>query len=385
MKRIVIAPDSFKGSLSAPEAAEAIERGIKKADPAYETRLVPMADGGEGTADCLVKATDGEMVRVMARDPLGREIESGIGLLGGGDGSVGVVEMALSSGLYLIEEHERDPLRTTSYGVGQLIRAALDQGCRTLILALGGSATNDGGAGMLQALGAELLDRDGRAIGYGGGELAKLASIGIEGLDARLRECEIRVACDVDNPFVGPRGASFVFGPQKGATEEVAGQLDRNLTHFADSIEKALGVSIHDTPGAGAAGGLAGVIMAFLGGSLESGVSMVARYAGLDEAVRTADLVITGEGRIDGQTAGGKTPYGVAKIAQAHGVPVVVLAGSVGEGIEALYEHGILSVFSIVNRPMTMEEAMNGAAALLEQSAEQVARTFRGSSAAARG
>lgn len=382
MKKIVIAPDSFKGSLSAPEAAEAIERGIKKAGPAIETRLVPMADGGEGTADCLVRATGGKMVQVTALDPLGREIQSGFGVLGGsdgsvdGDGSVGVVEMALSSGLYLIEEHERDPLRTTSYGVGQLIRAALDEGCRTLILALGGSATNDGGAGMLQALGAELLDSDGRAIGYGGGELAKLASIGIGGLDARLRDCEIRVACDVDNPFVGPRGASHVFGPQKGASEEVAERLDRSLSHFADLMEESLGIRIHDMPGAGAAGGLAGAIMAFLGGSLESGVSMVARYAGLDSAVRTADLVITGEGRIDGQTAGGKTPYGVAKIAQAHGVPVIVLAGSVGDGIEALYEHGILSVFSIVNRPMTMEEAMNGADTLLEQSAEQVARTF---------
>lgn len=376
MKKIVIAPDSFKGSLSAPEAAEAIGRGIKKANPAWETVLVPMADGGEGTADCLVKATDGRMVQVTALDPLGREIQSGFGVLGGGEGSIGIVEMALSSGLYLIDEHERDPLRTTSYGVGQLIRAALDQGCRTLILALGGSATNDGGAGMLQALGAELLDRDGLAIGYGGGELARLASIGVEGMDARLRDCEIRVACDVDNPFVGPRGATFVFGPQKGATEEVAERLDRNLTHFADVIEGSLGVRIHDAPGAGAAGGLAGAIMAFLGGSLESGVSMAARYAGLDEAMRNADLVITGEGRVDGQTAGGKTPYGVAKLAQAHNVPVIVLAGSVGEGIEALYEHGILSVFSIVNRPMTMAEAMNGAEALLEQGAEQIARTF---------
>ncbi len=339
-----------------------------------------MADGGEGTADCLVKATDGRMVQVTALDPLGREIEAGFGVLGGGDGTVGVVEMALSSGLYLIQDHERDPLRTTSYGVGQLIRAALDGGCRTLILALGGSATNDGGAGMLQALGAELLDREGRAIGHGGGELARLANIGVEGLDARLRDCDIRVACDVDNPFVGPRGASIVFGPQKGATAEVAEQLDRHLTHFADVIEEALGVRIHDTPGAGAAGGLAGAITAFLGGRLESGVAMVARYAGLDAAVLDADLVITGEGRIDGQTAGGKAPYGVAKTAQSHGVPVVVLAGSVGEGIEALYEHGVLSLFSIVNRPMTMEEAMNGAAGLLEQTAEQVVRTLCGSS-----
>lgn len=387
MKQVVIAPDSFKGSLTAREAAEAIQRGIAKADPACRTKLIPMADGGEGTADCLITATGGWMERVIVRDPLGREIESGYGVLGdagrgdiggGGDGSgkVCVIELALSSGLYLIQPHERNPLRTTSYGFGQLIRAALDQGCRTMIVALGGSATNDGGAGMLQALGVELLDADGQEIGYGGSELARIAEIRTDRMDSRLRECEIIVACDVDNPFVGPRGASAVFGPQKGATEEMVEVLDRSLSHFADVIEGKLGTRIHDVPGAGAAGGAAGAMLAFLGGKLESGVSLVARYAGLDAAIEKADLVITGEGRIDGQTAGGKTPLGVAKAAKLHGVPVIVLAGSIGEGIESLYEQGVTAVFSMVNGPMSLEEAMAGAGGLLEQSAEQVMRAI---------
>ncbi|MFD0590400.1 glycerate kinase [Paenibacillus sp. GCM10027627] len=369
---IVIAPDSFKGSLTAQEAGRAIERGIKRAFPEIETKVIPMADGGEGTMDCLISATGGKFVRHSVLGPLGKKTESGFGILG--NGTTCIIEMAMSSGLYLIESDERNPLHTTTYGFGELIRAALDQGCRQFILALGGSATNDGGAGMLQALGVQLLNRAGGEIGFGGGQLHELETIRIDRLDARILESEFMIACDVDNPFVGEKGASAVFGPQKGATPEMVEQLDQGLTHFANVIERTLGVAIHDVPGTGAAGGLAGGILAFLQGKLESGVSIVARFAGLAEAIRSADLVISGEGRVDAQTIRGKTPFGVAKTAKDYGVPVILLAGSIGEGIEQLYEHGVTGVFSIVNRPMALEEAMERTGELLEQSAEQVIR-----------
>ncbi|MFF2890326.1 glycerate kinase [Paenibacillus sp. NPDC057967] len=370
--KIVIAPDSFKGSLSAKEAGLAMERGIRRTYPESVIKVMPMADGGEGTMECLISATEGRFVTRTVLNPLGREIESGFGILG--NGTTCIIEMAMSSGLYLIESHERDPLKTTTYGFGQLITAALDQGCREFILAVGGSATNDGGAGMLQALGVKLLGANGEDIGFGGGELSKLHSVQTDGMDPRLGECEFIIACDVDNPFIGPKGASAVFGPQKGATPEMVSQLDESLKHFADVIEQTLGTAIHHIPGTGAAGGLAGGILAFLNGKLESGVAIVARVTGLEEALQRADLVLTGEGRVDFQTVGGKTPYGVAKLAQAHRVPVIILAGSVGEGVDVLYEHGVSAVLSIVNRPMTLEEAMARTGPLLEDAAEQVIR-----------
>ncbi|NIK79165.1 glycerate kinase [Paenibacillus castaneae] len=369
---IVVAPDSFKGSLSAREVGNAIERGIKRAIPDSVVTIIPMADGGEGTMDCLIDATQGRFVNVSVQDPLGRTIDSGFGILG--DGTTCVIEMAMCSGLYLIEAHERKPMRTTTYGVGQLIIAALELGCRRFIMAVGGSATNDGGAGMLQALGAELLDEEGRQIGHGGGSLNKLVEIRTEGLDSRIAESQFIVACDVDNPFIGPKGASAVFGPQKGASPDMVEQLDRNLKHFANVIERVQGVAIHNLPGTGAAGGLSGSILAFLDGKLESGVSIVTRAAKLEDAVRHADLVITGEGQVDFQTVHGKTPYGVARVALAHSVPVIVLAGSVGNGVDNLYEHGVTAVVSIVNRPMTLEEAMEQTAPLLEEAAEQIMR-----------
>lgn len=372
---IVIAPDSFKGSLSAREVGLAIERGINRALPESVTKVIPMADGGEGTMDCLIDATKGQFVKTSVQDPLGRIIDSGFGVLG--DGMTCVIEMAMSSGLYLIESQERNPLITTTYGVGQLIRAALDQGCRNFIMAVGGSATNDGGAGMLQALGVDLLDAEGNQIGYGGGSLDKLAMIRTSRLDPRIAESRFTVACDVDNPFVGTKGASAVFGPQKGASVEMVKQLDNNLKHFADAIERERGIAIHDLPGTGAAGGLSGGILAFLNGVLESGVSIVTRVTELEAAVREADLVITGEGQVDFQTAHGKTPFGVAKVAQAHGVPVIVLAGSIGKGIDSLYPHGVTAVLSIVNRPMTLEEAMKQTAPLLEEAAEQILRIIK--------
>ncbi|MFX3636631.1 MAG: glycerate kinase [Candidatus Pristimantibacillus sp.] len=372
---IVIAPDSFKGSLSARGVGLAIEKGIKRAKIESVTKVIPMADGGEGTMECLIDATGGRFIRIAVQNPLGRIIDSGFGILG--DGTTCVIEMAMSSGLYLIEQEERNPLITTTYGVGELIKAALDYGCRNFILAVGGSATNDGGAGMLQALGVNLLDAEGHQIPYGGGSLDKIIEINTKGLDSRLVDCKFTVACDVDNPFIGPKGASEVFGPQKGASPDMVKLLDQNLKHFADMIERTQGVAIHHLPGTGAAGGLSGGILAFLNGELESGIAMVTRVTGLEEAVRGADLVITGEGQVDYQTAYGKTPFGVARIASSHGVPVILIAGSVGNGIDSLYEHGVSAVVSMVNRPMTLDEAMQMAEPLLEEAAEQIIRIFK--------
>ncbi|MBW7477224.1 glycerate kinase [Paenibacillus oenotherae] len=370
--KIVIAPDSFKGSLSAKRAGLAIERGVKRAFPESVTVVIPMADGGEGTLECLIEATEGQLIKTTVKDPLGRDIESGFGILG--DRTTCIIEMAMCAGLYLLAPHERNPLVTTTYGFGQLILAALDHGCCKFILGIGGSATNDGGAGMLQALGIQLLDQAGQSVGFGGGQLEAIAEIRTAGLDPRISECEFIVACDVDNPFVGPSGASVVFGPQKGAAPEAVRRLDRSMNNFADVIQREQGIALHNIPGTGAAGGLSGAILAFMNGKLESGVSIIARVMGLDAAVRDADLVITGEGQVDFQTARGKTPCGVAHAARKYGVPVIILAGSIGTGIESLYDHGVTAVVSIMNRPMTLEEALSGAEPLLEEAAEGAAR-----------
>lgn len=372
--KVVAAPDSFKGSLIAQEAGQAIRRGILKACPDATVSVVPMADGGEGTLQCLIDATGGRLIPVPATDPLGEPVTASIGLLG--DGVTCAIETAQCSGLYLIAPEQRDPLRTTTYGVGELIRAGLDLGCRRFLLGLGGSATNDGGAGLLQALGVRLLDRDGDPIGFGGGELSKLAEIRTDGLDPRLADSEFVIACDVDNPFVGPHGASHVFGPQKGASPADVLTLDANLLHFADLIEQTVNVSVHDAPGAGAAGGLSGALLAFLNGKLRPGIEIVTETTRLEKEICDADLVITGEGRIDSQTARGKTPSGVARLAMRHGVPVIALCGSVGPGIEPLHAQGITAVFSIQNGPLTLEQSVSQTAALLEQTAEQVARLF---------
>lgn len=372
--KIVIAPDSFKGSLTAKEAGDAIRRGMKKVVPKANIVVVPMADGGEGTLQCLIDATGGRLLHTVVKNPIGIEIPASYGILG--DGHTCVIEMATASGLYLIDEDQRNPLYTTTYGFGQLIRAGLDQGCRRFILGLGGSATNDGGAGMLQALGFRLLDAHGQQIGYGGGAVGNIAAIDTSEADPRLAESTYIAACDVTNPFVGPNGASFVFGPQKGATPEMVRQLDDNLRHFADVIHATQGISIHELPGAGAAGGVAGAILALLNGALSSGFDIVKEVAKLEHWVQDADLVFTGEGQVDYQTAQGKTPCGVARVAKAYGVPVVVLAGSVGHGMETLYQQGVTAVLSIVNQPMPLSLAMEQAADLLEMTAEQVMRIF---------
>ncbi|MFD2369549.1 glycerate kinase [Brevibacillus sp. GCM10020057] len=374
--KIVIAPDSFKGCLTARQAGEAIAAGVRKALPESEIVIKPMADGGEGTLQCLVDATGGKLLQTVVKNPLGRDIPAEFGILG--DGITCVIEMAAASGLYLLSAKERNPLLTTTYGFGQLIRAGLDLGCRRFILGLGGSATNDGGGGMLQALGFRLLDANGADLDFGGGALCKLSRIDRSQADKRLEECQFIVACDVTNPFIGPNGASRVFGPQKGATPEMVQQLDDNLRHFADLIQAVEGISIHYMEGAGAAGGVAGALLAFLRGHLQSGIQIVQETTRLAEAMAGAEFVFTGEGQVDFQTAHGKTPCGVAQLARQFGIPVIVLAGAIGSGIEALYKEGVTAVLGIANKPMTLEQSMAEAAALLEQTAEQATRIYLG-------
>ena len=306
--KIVIAPDSFKECISAKEACIAIQKGFEKIFKEDEYILVPMADGGEGTTESLVDATGGKIYFCDTTNPCGEKIVSKFGILG--DGKTAIIEMAQASGLELISKEKRNPMVTTTYGTGELIKSALDKNIETILIGIGGSATNDGGAGMIQALGGKLLDKDGKEIGFGGGELSKLHKIDLSNLDERLKKVKIIVACDVDNPLTGERGASYIFGKQKGGTPEMLKILDNNLKHFAKTIRKDLGVDIENISGSGAAGGLGGGLMGFLSAELKKGIDIVIEYSKLEEKIQGADLVITGEGSIDSQTRFGKTPYG---------------------------------------------------------------------------
>jgi glycerate kinase len=373
--KIVIAPDSYKESLSALEVAQAVEAGFRQVFPDADYVLVPVADGGEGTVDAMVAATGGRKEAVTVSSPLGEPVEAFYGLTG--DGDTAVIEMAAASGLMLVPPAARNPLRTCSRGTGELIRAALEAGARRFILGIGGSATNDGGAGMVQALGARLLDADGRDLDGSGGALARLERIDVSALDARLADCRIEVACDVDNPLTGARGASAVFGPQKGATPEMVQVLDANLARFARIVERDLGVAVDQVPGAGAAGGMGAAMLAFFSATLKPGIEIVTAAVDLDAHVRDADLVITGEGRIDFQTVHGKTPIGVARIARRHGKPVIGIAGSLGANVGVVYEHGIDAVFSVLSKPCTLDEALRDAAANVELTARNVAAVLR--------
>jgi len=372
--KVVIAPDSFKGSLTAIEAAEAIARGVRRAVPHADTVLVPVADGGEGTADSLVAATGGSKFGVTVTGPLGDPVAAEYGVLG--DGQTCVVEMASASGLVLVSPDRRNPLYTTTFGTGELIRHALDAGYRRFILAIGGSATNDGGIGMLQALGMHLADSDGRTVEFGGREMARIAAIDASGFDARIAESAFTIASDVQNPFIGPQGASSIFGPQKGATPAMVQSLDRGMRSWADLIERHTGIRVHDKPGAGAAGGIGGAFQAFFPATMRRGIDIVIETTRLREHLAGADCVFTGEGQVDAQTAMGKTPLGIAQEARRLGVPTFVLAGSVGTGIEPLYDHGITAVHSIASGPLMLKDAMEQADSLMEMKAEQVMRTY---------
>ncbi|WBW99025.1 glycerate kinase family protein [Oceanirhabdus sp. W0125-5] len=373
--KIVVAPDSFKGSLTAKEACEYIEKGIKKVFIDAEIIKVPMADGGEGTVQSLVDCTSGELISVKVKDPLFRDIDAFYGILG--DRKTAVIEMAAASGLPLLKKEERNPMKTSTYGTGELIKDALDRGCRNIIIGIGGSATNDGGAGMVKALGGKLLDKDGNDIGVGGEGLEKLDKIDLSQIDRRIKECKIIAACDVDNPLCGLKGASYVFAPQKGANEEMVEKLDKNLFNFAEVIKENMSIDIKDHPGAGAAGGLGAGLMAFLNAELRSGINIVTETVKLEDKIKGADFVITGEGMIDFQTQFGKTPFGVATLAKKYGIPVIAIAGSIGKGSEILYEKGFDGIFSISEKPMTLEESMSESRELIERTAERVMRVLK--------
>lgn len=372
--KIVIAPDSFKDSLDAAGVARAIALGLGEALPAAELVECPMADGGEGTMEAIVAASHGELRRLTVRGPLGQQVEAGWGWLA--ESRTAVIEMAQASGIQLVPSGQRDACRSSTWGTGELIAAALAAGAQRIVLAIGGSATNEGGSGMLRALGLRLLDAGGQALEEGGLALARLARIDASDLDPRLAEVQVEVAADVDNPLCGANGASAIFGPQKGANPEQVQALDQALGHFADHCAQLLGEDVRDFPGCGAAGGMGFAAKAFMGARFRPGVEVVAELAGLDALVQGADLVITGEGRFDAQTLRGKTPMGVARVAKRHGVPVVVLAGTLGEGYQQLYAHGIDAAFALANGPMTLEQACANAAQLLQARAGDVARLW---------
>jgi len=372
--KIVIASQGFKGNLSALRVSQAIEAGIRRVVPDVTTAIVPMADGGEGTMQALVDAIGGEIIPVEVTGPLGEHVTAHWGFLS--DEITAVIEMAAASGLNLVPSEKRNPLLTTTYGTGELIRDALERGCRKFIIGIGGSATNDGGIGMAQALGANLLDAKGTPIALGGAALAALEQIDIATLDPRLADSDIIVACDVTNPLCGPQGASAVYGPQKGATEEMVVQLETALTHYAEVIERDLNIDIRDVPGAGAAGGLGAGLVVFLKAKLIPGVDIVIQATGLVEQLKDATLVFTGEGRIDNQTACGKTPAGVAQKAKLFGLPVIAIAGEIGDGYQAVYEQGIDTVFSIAPGPMGLNQSMSKAEQLVTDVTERAFRLF---------
>ena len=373
--KIIIAPDSYKESLSAEDVASHIESGFREVFPNAEYVKLPMADGGEGTVAALVAATRGQIIKKIVTGPLGQPVEAFYGLTG--DGQTAVIEMAAASGLELVPFDQRNPLLTNTFGTGELIRDALDAGVRHIIIGIGGSATNDGGAGMVQALGGRLQDQDGKEIGFGGGSLAQLARIDISNLDSRLASCKIEVACDVTNPLIGPQGASAIFGPQKGATPEMIQLLDANLSHYCGLINRDLGIDVCFAPGAGAGGGMGAATLAFLNADLRPGIEIVVKAAGLEQAIEGADLVITGEGRIDSQTIHGKTPIGVARAAKRFGTPVIGIAGGLTADVGIVHEHGIDAVFSVLYSFCTRQEALENAADNVRMAARNIAATLK--------
>ena len=372
--KIIIAPDSFKESLTALQAADAIKEGLSRRLPDAQMVTIPVADGGEGTMETLISSYGGQQFQYDVLGPLDERVTASFGLLN--EGETAVIEMASASGLELTRPEQRNPLLTTTFGTGELIIAALDKGVKRIIIGLGGSATNDGGVGMMSALGARFLDRQGQELAKGGAALADLESIDLSGLDPRIAATEFIVACDVDNPLTGEQGASAVFGPQKGASPQQVDSLDQALTQYAHVISSQMGISVNSVPGAGAAGGMGAALIAFMNATLKPGVELVLDFVNFDHAIQNASLVITGEGRIDGQSIHGKTPVGVAQAAKAYGIPVIAIAGSLGDGVELVYNCGIDAVYSITQKPVTLQEALETGYDNLVKTAENIARTL---------
>ncbi|MBE0640054.1 MAG: glycerate kinase [Bacteroidales bacterium] len=369
--KILVAPNSFKQSLSSKEAADKIAYGIRQVLPDVEILSVPLADGGEGTVQSLVDATSGKIIKTTVHDPLMRKVGSYFGMLG--DGKTMVIEMAAASGIELLQTIELNPLKTTTYGTGELIKSAMDLGCNTMIIGIGGSATNDGGAGMAIALGVKFLDIGRNEIGQGGESLSTLAKIDLSGLDQRLKSCKVIVAADVNNPLTGNNGASRIYAPQKGASPDDVELLEKNLKHYAAIIREQLKIDIENMPGSGAAGGLGAGLMAFTNAKIENGFNVVSQIIGLEEKIIKSDLIITGEGKIDEQTQFGKTPQGVATLAKKYQKPVIAFAGTLGEGFESLYHQGFDQILPISHKRISQEESIRNAGQLLENAARQMA------------
>lgn len=371
---IVIACDSFKGSIDSLEAGNAAARGIRKIFPGADIRIIPIADGGEGTVKAVLQSAEGELQYQEVLDPLKRPVQAFWGRLANGSA---VIEMAAASGLPLLDERERNPLQTNSYGTGQLIKAALDKGIRNIMVGLGGSATNDGGVGMAQALGARFLNQDGGEIEGNAGSLAQLSQIDLSLMDPRLTETELLLACDVRNPLLGETGASFVYGPQKGGTPEICRQLEQNLEHLARLCRQQLGKDWADTPGAGAAGGLGFGALTFCNGKLLSGIDTILRIIGFDTILTGADLVITGEGRLDGASQYGKVPIGIAQRAQQQNIPTLAIVGELGQDSHNVFQYGITALQPTVDRIMDLKTAMSESAKALENAAERAMRCIQ--------
>ncbi|QGX90541.1 glycerate kinase [Tatumella sp. TA1] len=374
--KFVLAPDSFKESMTALQVANSMERGLRRIFPDCEIVKVPMADGGEGTVQSLVDATGGKIIKVEVMGPLQTRVQAEFGLLG--DGQTAVIEMASASGITHTSLKNRNPLFTTTYGTGELITHALELGVQKIIIGLGGSATNDGGQGMACALGVKFTDSNGDAVGLGGGHLHKIAAIDMSGIDPRVAKTEFIVACDVTNPLVGPDGASSVFGPQKGATPEIVETLDRNLSLYAEQIKNYLGISVATVPGAGAAGGLGAGLLAFTPAQLQKGIDIVIHFTELANKIIGADAVFTGEGGIDYQTKFGKTPYGVAQITKnvSPHTPVIALAGAIGDGVESLYDENFTAIFGILRQACSLEQALKEGERNIAFTTENIARLF---------
>lgn len=372
--RIIAAPDSFKGSLTALEAAECIEAGVKKAVPDAHVIKIPISDGGEGFVLAMTAACGGKIINTTAMGPLMNKAPAYFGVI---DDDTAVIEMAVTSGLALLSETEMDPLLTTTYGVGELIGEACSHGYRKIILGIGGSATNDGGMGMAQALGVKFYGKSGNLLGQGGKFLCEVDKIDMSSMNIDIKSTEIKVACDVKNPLCGEYGAANVYGPQKGAVGEAVTFLDNGLRNFAEVILRDLAIDILNIPGSGAAGGLGGGLIAFAGAVLRPGIEIVLDACHFENAVKNAGLVITGEGLTDEQTCYGKAPVGVAAVAKKYGAPVVCLSGALGHGYEKVFEQGIDAAFSIIDNAMTLKQAMNEAGCLLTQAACNIARLYR--------
>lgn len=374
MKKIILAPNSFKGSMTASRVGEAMARGARAALKSVHLEIIPLADGGDGFLEALLYQGGVSLQELIVKDPLGRSIKSAFGLLA--DGRTAVIEMARASGLALLSEGEANPMLTSSYGTGELIKGALEQGCRKIILGLGGSASNDGGLGLAQALGAKFYDKEGQLLGFGGQNLVKLATMDLSGLPQALESLELIIASDVENPMLGPQGATRVYGPQKGARPEMIELLEEGLENLAQIIKREKGKEVAMIAGSGAAGGIGGGLLGFLGGEIVSGIELVLEMVNFYQRIEGAHLIITGEGAIDSQTAYGKVPFGVGKIAQKKRVPVVALAGSVSGKLDLLRENGITAFFPIIDGPMSLDQAMEKGESLVEKISQEVVRLF---------